>query len=213
MDKVQCVSLPRSGHNLLVSHLQKYFAPSSICKPERSGFLKLGTAKTATGTPKCQFHYCEYYYACRSHPCTNPGNKFQKSHDFELDLPVDLGQKYLIQKRAPIDLLISWFELRLPKNRETDSADGFTRFVKRMQPYVKGFQDKWVVSKLPHRLIFDYEDYLCAPAEHLTKAIQFFDASITPNISLIETIVADVRPPKDNRQFRFIDSVDRNLCA
>jgi len=221
MERVQCVSLPRSGHNLLVSHLQKYFDSAAICEKVTrrfSLFSRLSQPSGEANTSDCgpansssssdrTFHYCEYYYACRQHPCTEPKNSFQKSHDFELELPVQPDQKYLIQKRQPLDLLISWFEMRLLKDREEDTPDGFRAFVQRMRPYVDGFEQKWVDSDLQRRLVLDYEDYLNEPAKQLASVIRFFDNELDLNLVRIEQIVKDVRPGKDNSRFRFVSAV------
>ena len=217
MDQVQCVSLPRSGHNLLVVHLQKYFRSSRVCESvasKRSGIFGRSSSPSSPVQPTSgaglpddgQFHYCEYYYACRNHPCVEAGNHFQKSHDFDLDLPLREPQKYLIQRRRPAELLISWFEMRLLKNREKDTAAGFKAFTERMRPYVDGFENKWIKPAFKTnqpRLIFDYDQYLSEPVDHLATAIQFFDASHTPDLSHIRNIVADVRPARDNQNFRF----------
>ena len=117
------------------------------------------------------------------------------------------------QKRQSIDLLISWFELRLPRKREIDTAEGFLAFVERMEPYLMSFNKKWVESDLPQRLVFDYEAYLENPIRHLTQAILFFDASIAVDAARVAEIVSDVRPAKDNRTFRFADAVPARMCA
>lgn len=213
-DAVQCVSLPRSGHNLLVVHLQKYFDSTLTCQNEKVGLLSFRSRNIPRNASDAnKFHYCEYYYACRSHPCKDSNNSFQKSHDFELSLAVDQARKYLIQKRNPLDLLISWFEMRLLKNRERDTPDGFAAFVERMHPYINGFIEKWVDAPLPHRLVFDYEDYLQSPAEHLKSAIEFFGDNLDVDMIRINEIVKDVKAAKDNRNFRFIDAAPKTMCA
>ena len=214
LDRVQCVSLPRSGHNLLVSHLQKYFRPASMCKKNRYRLLQFGTRSNSEKTPTdLGFHYCEYYYACRSHPCIEARNTFQKSHDFDLLLPLQADQKYLIQKRKPLDLLISWFEMRLLKGREKDTPEGFSQFVNRMRPYVDGFRQKWIDAPMQHRLVFDYNSYLETPAQHLRAAVLYFDDTLDIDMNRIEEIVSDVKPAKDNRKFRYIDTAPTRNCA
>ena len=91
MNKVQGVSLPRTGHNMLVIHLKQYFADHVDC-PKYKDFLipplakRRTRIKTADDHRTPRFHYCEHYYSCRSIPCVDADNKFQKSHDFDLDL-------------------------------------------------------------------------------------------------------------------------------
>ena len=107
-------------------------------------------------------------------PCCDSATTFQKSHDFELNLPVKRHRKYIVQTRNELDLLISWFELRLPRKREVDSAEGFLAFARRMQPYLRGFCSKWLRSDLPNRLVLDYDDYLMTPDQRLADVIRFF---------------------------------------
>ncbi len=210
MDAVQGVSLPRSGHNLLVGHLQKYFVGNAVCPDYRHTLLPfLAKSKTRreslSNDQEKLFHYCEYYYSCRSYPCCNANNSFQKSHDFELDLSADPATKYLIQTRDRMGLLISWFEMRLKKNRERDSRQGFEAFVQRNRQYVDGFHRKWLDSRLPNCLRLDYDDYLHRPAELLADAILFFDADHILDYSRITQIVADVQPARVNSAFRYFD--------
>ncbi len=212
MHKIQCVSLPRSGHNLLVSHLQKYFASHRICVPNprrnRSIFGRnLAKLEQDSLVGDAEFHYCEYYYSCRQHPCDNPGNKFQKSHDFDLSLPVLSQQKYVVQFRKPLGLLISWFEMRLPRKREVDSPDGFIAFVNRNSAYVDGFRKKWIESHLPNRLLVDYDEYLRDPTHWLGQVVRCFVEDQAVEVDRIHDIVKDVRPPKDNSQFRYFEAV------
>lgn len=210
MDAIQGVSLPRSGHNLLVGHLQKYFDSDVVCPDYRHTLLpflaKSKARRESLADDKQQsFHYCEYYYSCRTHPCCNANNTFQKSHDFDLKLPIAPAAKYLIQTRNRMGLLISWFELRLQKNREHDSPQGFNEFVQRNRKYVDGFQRKWLDRRLTNCLRLDYDDYLNRPAILLEEAVRYFDASHVVKRVRIDQIVADVRPPRDINAFRFFD--------
>lgn len=215
MHKVQGVSLPRCGHNLLVKHLQTYFDSSSVCPDYRKTMLpfiakakmrRFSESPTKNSTPSDKpFHYCEYYYSCRSIPCCNAVNSFQKSHDFELDISTDPDQKYIVQTRNHLGLLISWFELRLPRQREVDSPEGFVAFAKRMQPYLNGFRKKWVESALKNRVVIDYDDYLRKPVYWLQMAIELFDDSARLDRNRLIEIVSDVKPAKDNSSFRYYD--------
>lgn len=208
MDKIQGVSLPRCGHNLLVRHLQRYFQSADVCPDYRKNLLPfVAKAKTRrNSSPHRQFHYCEYYYSCRSIPCCDAANTLQKSHDFELELPVDPRQKYMVQNRNDLGLLISWFELRLPRRREIDSADGFLAFARRMRPYLDGFRSKWVSSSLPQRLIIEYDDYLASPLNCLAKVIQFIEPDHRIDLNRIKNTVSDVRAARDDSRFRYFDA-------
>ena len=214
MERVQCVSLPRSGHNLLVGHLKRYFQSNNCCSKTKKPTKKFNLFGRTNGSEAkrtqsrsndslSEFHYCEYYYACRNHPCVDQNNKFQKSHDFELQLPVEQERKYLIQKRDRLDLMISWFEMRLKKNREKDSQAGFEAFLEHQRSYLDQFHQKWVEDPIRNRMILDYESYLSDPIESLTRVIHFFDCEHKVDLDLLSSIVKDVRPAKDNSDFRF----------
>ena len=197
---------------MLVSHLQKYYGSSQICvssAKKRMSFLGRFQQEIPDPPSPTGFHYCEYYYACRQHPCTHDGNKFQKSHDFDLNLTYDPVQKYLIQYRNPLSLLISWFEMRLLRNREVDSADGFLNFVDRNESYVRDFQEKWMNNEIANRLLVDYESYISAPVKTLSEVIHFFGEDQVIDEEKIQSVVKDVKPAKDDRQFRFYQSVAR----
>ncbi len=211
MQTIQGVSLPRSGHNLLVSHLQSYFGSQDICTSPRGPRLSLSflprSAPAAARLSTNRFHYCEYYYSCRCRPCRNPGNVFQKSHDFKLDLPVNAEQKHLVQTRDAPGVMISWFELRLAKGREIDTADGFRDFVRRHRDYIDGFFRKWVQADIGPRLMLDYDEYLSRPIEWLSQVILFFDPECTVDQQRIREIVSDIRRPRIDHQFRFYNAL------
>ena len=194
---------------MLVIHLKQYFGAHSDCL-KYNDFLLPSIAKRKTrkrslaSGDSSEFHYCEYYYSCRSYPCVDAKNKFQKSHDFELKLPIDNGTPHLVQIRQPVGLLISWYELRLKKGRETDSEKGWATFVERNIDYVDGFLRKWVPVGEKNGLIIDYDDYLRQPEFWLTRAVQLFLGS-TADIKTrrIKNTIKDVRPSKDNSRFRY----------
>ena len=215
MNKVQGVSLPRTGHNMLVIHLKQYFADHVDC-PKYKDFLipplakRRTRIKTADDHRTPRFHYCEHYYSCRSIPCVDADNKFQKSHDFDLDWPVDTSIPHLVQVRDSVSLLISWYEMRLKKNREIDSPDGWRAFVAKNIPYVEGFLRKWLPVAETNGLVIEYEDYLSIPDQWLEKVIHMFQGDLPINAKKIGRIVKDVRPNKIATDFRYFDSTPSN---
>ena len=216
MKKVQGVSLPRCGHNLLVKHLQRYFSSSDVCPDYRKRFLPfVAKAKMRRSSmashhhnqlTESPFHYCEFYYSCRTVPCCDGRNVFQKSHDFELDLPSKQDSNYIIQIRNPLGLLISWFELRLPRKREIDTPEGFIAFTKRMQPYLDGFRNKWIESDLPNRLIIDYDAYLERPDFWLGRVIEMFEPARRCESKILKDITSDVQTARINSDFRYYEA-------
>ena len=214
MKSIQGVSLPRSGHNLLVKHLQSYFGSRDMCRGPRGPRLSLPflprAARSVTSSlpsSRNRFHYCEYYYSCRCRPCRDPNNRFQKSHDFKLGLPVESGRKYIVQIRDAAGMMISWFELRLSKGREKDTVDGFRDFMRRQFDYRNGFVQKWVQQDIDQRLILDYDDYLCRPAEQFSQVVMFFDPEHRIDQQAVRSIVKDVRPARIVNQFRYYEAL------
>ncbi|MGE0714619.1 MAG: hypothetical protein AB7P02_04175 [Alphaproteobacteria bacterium] len=131
------VSFPRSGHHYLVDLLDKLF-----------GF---------------RADYCEFYRClapeCRVAglpglfriPC-HSGRRFQKNHDFGLDLPLVPRCTYVVQYRYPLESLVSLFEFRLrhgyPGRDDVppvDTADGWRRMAEADAVYWRRFAKKWII--------------------------------------------------------------------
>jgi hypothetical protein len=84
------ISWPRSGHGLFIRILQAY----------------LGT----------EFNYCEFYgssndICCKKFPCKKPTITMSKNHDFQLNTNLATDEPAIIQIRAFIPSIISWFEM------------------------------------------------------------------------------------------------------
>lgn len=97
--------------------------------------------------------------------------------------------------------------MRLPKKREIDSASGFLKFVERNLEFLDAFRKKWIESTIVHRLLIDYDRYLEKPAENLSLVIQFFDESHEVDNSRVNEIIQDVKPAKNNTEFRYYKAV------
>src|SRR5687768_10588784 len=98
------VSIPRSGHNLVVRLLQALFP--------------------------LDLFYCEFYDVrgcCQAVPCARRGAlpiTFQKTHDFELNVPTDVpGAVYVILHRVPVPAVLSAREIYADDYGEAVAAD------------------------------------------------------------------------------------------
>lgn len=80
-DYVQCLSVPRSGHHLLIHVLFKYFR--EIKHPIYGESKKV---------------YCNFFDCCQTTPCKN-GKLVLKNHDLELNVPFSKNVKYIVQYR------------------------------------------------------------------------------------------------------------------
>jgi len=84
------VSFPRSGQHLTERLLSFYCKKQGI-----------------------KFSYCEFYTHCRKTPCKSK-RLFQKNHDFDLKLPIDFSNRYLVLYRSNmIEQLEAWFRYDL----------------------------------------------------------------------------------------------------
>ena len=106
---ITIVSVPRSGHNFLYNALTYYSKQINH-----------------------NFYYCEYYTCCKCRPCPNNNNAIQKSHDFGLRDPLDMGDvlynknKYIFLYRdnfiQQVEAYFRW-EMGMNKLLISDSAE------------------------------------------------------------------------------------------
>lgn len=130
-----------------------------------------------------RFHYCSYYQdwvrnsyrpCCRTIPCRQVDEAaavfMQKSHDFKLKDPLELGAAHLrvVQVRKPVPRLRSNYRLHLKSGVE-DSRKTFLTFAERERRYYYGFWKKWVVGDRD-AVLLPYEQFI-ANAAHFIRLI------------------------------------------
>jgi len=159
---IQCVSIPRSGHHLLVDTLLKYYSgdidfsinqglkgtnPQNYCEPIRAG----------------DFCYCAFYKCCQSVPCAKGTTNCQKNHDLDLDLEYNPEWKYIIQYRAPLQFLTSFYNWRFVSAKirnytAVDSKEEWLNFIghKAMvrHTFKKFLKGRYSFFKLLRRCVF-----------------------------------------------------------
>lgn len=203
MHKVQGISLPRSGHHLLVSCLKNYFED------------ELG--------------YCSNLF--RMDQFSEPETTFQKNHDFHLDLPIDPNLRYLIQYRHPLESLVSWYKwevdhgiraemnygLRPFINRRVPIWNLYTRrntltrwntFLEARIPFWINFISKWIIDiDHPSVCYVDYSDFIRDPFNTLSRVIVFFKPEDSVDkVRLLEIISKqDIRPKSNIKEFKYYD--------
>lgn len=197
MRRVQGVSYPRSGFNLLAQMLLNYFSAD----PDR----EVDPSKTNIAG---KFGYCEFYKHCHQVPCSDPGVTFQKNHDFGLQLPVSRCIDYLVLYREPLPSIISYFEAELAWGTVSKSNDTFSyweRYFRKRLEYYQQFRKKWVDSKLASRKIVKYEDLVDRPHEILGQLVSWFEPDRATDQVLIDRIVRsrEVRSTRIVTDFRF----------
>ena len=183
MNSVTGVSLPRSGHHLLMTILQCYFGES--------------------------FRYCAGYYTancCHATPCSR-GATFTKSHDFDLNLPIKPGVNYLVQTRDHGSAIASDFEMAVRINFCLDTESEFVEFAKRRLQYYHGFHMKWVAPG--QFTCIEYADILFDPVDAAARAINLFDPFNPPDYTRLKAIIAmlDIKPRP--RKFKYSEIVTR----
>jgi hypothetical protein len=149
---MQGVSVPRSGHHMLVNLLQSYFGST--------------------------FQYCGYYDLCEQRPCADEVTHLQKNHDHSLDLPADEDRDYLIQYRHPLHTIVSQYEHGLRHGRwsaEQDCRQNWQAFaVDRLECW-EAWIHKWVLdNENPRALKVSYEQILADPTSALTRIVTLF---------------------------------------
>ncbi|HEX3651215.1 MAG TPA: hypothetical protein VHU18_00145 [Rhizomicrobium sp.] len=137
------VSIPRAGHHFLRRILWNYFGREVL-------------------------HYCEWYSVkdcCKHVPCVRTTRRinFQKSHDFDFDLPRDVEQAlYVIQYRHPVPAALSDREL-MTDNFAEESLDyritpeAYAWWLASKAVYYRRFHDKWFCSRIPNGVYLSYD--------------------------------------------------------
>jgi len=129
------VSFPRSGHHLLVRGLQQ--------------------------TSDHRVVYSEYYSV--EHNMTNCDYvNLQKSHDFDLDLPIHDDLNYIVMFRSFDDAIQSW--------AKAEKIDDLKQFSHDQRLYFDQFMDKWVFSDRPNIWLIDYDVLIKEKRSVLTNA-------------------------------------------
>lgn len=97
-----------------------------------------------------------------------PFTNVQKSHDFDLNDPIDPELTYIVQIRSFELAVESWFKLA----KGEGYASTFEDFRKEKSDYFDGFMEKWVNSKdIPNRLTIPYHDLV---TERMSTAIKAY---------------------------------------
>lgn len=143
---VQMVTIPRSGHHLLVRLLR-------AARPVR---------------------YCGFYRpreCCRQIPCV-AGMELQRTHDFAGRTPRIETLRYLIQVRDIVPALVSGFELHA--QRHPDTRGEWERFaLKRLERHRRPFVRKWLRSPPPHSMVVHYDDLVTDTADTFRRVAEF----------------------------------------
>lgn len=203
MQKIQGVSFPRSGHHLLTHCLTQYFAN--------------------------EFGYCSDVF--RDQQFQNPQITYQKNHDFDLNLPITPGMKYLVQYRHPLESLVSWYRWEVNNGIQAernygwrplmnnyvplwnlythrDTRKRWTIFLKKRLPFWSKFVEKWFLNSNQSSLCYvNYSDLVQDSFTTISRVILFFDSETDLNTEKLHKIISEnnIHPRNDIKNFKFFD--------
>jgi hypothetical protein len=173
MKRLISVSIPRSGHHLLVQLLWNYF--------------KHG-----------QFLYCEAYTyreCCGHIPCDAVSRRaqsafgdgsqlrlfMQKSHDLDFEVPIDAAARYIVQLRDPSQAAIGLLRWEMTHgSRENFSLGEIQNKVFDFFCYYIRFYHKWCVpvvvgANTPDTRVIHYETLICSRAQTRGALLQLLE--------------------------------------
>jgi len=148
MSQINLISFPRSGQHLTERVLRFY-----------------------CGRKKIKFSYCEFYNHCRTFPCKSK-RKFQKNHDFNLDLPILPEQKYIVLYRNNIEEQIeAYFRFDLKERwglvhvgkieyQDPNKRDQLIKYIHGKTDYYIKFLRKWVFNNNKNIYKIEYNKLL-----------------------------------------------------
>ncbi len=138
MEPIFLVSYPRSGQHFIQRLVESVAGSESYCE-----------------LYNCWDEACpgRNYPVSMKSPC-RAGRRFQKSHDFDLSLPVHDEFKYVVLWREPIYAIVSYYELQSAKGDAflanvgyvPDSRDTWEAFAAENAVYWRRFVLKWTFA-------------------------------------------------------------------
>lgn len=199
--------MPRAGHHFVARLLQALF--------------------------RDDLFYCEHYSetdCCQAVPCALRGIRritYQKSHDFDVGLPTDIGDAiYLIQHRAPVPLLVSAREHLVqvvysgPYGEAIGSHRGeYEVWLGRQAEYYAAFSRRWLRPPPANSVVLDYRDLAADPGDFLGRMAELVGIEVAPeqiDVAIAATIERAGRYGEDPYVRRSVETrpyVDRELLA
>ena len=186
LQKIINVSFPRSGHQVLVNTLLKYFSANPDFK-EISRILEHETAVIKAG----ELCYCEYYNHCNVVGCTVPLTNLQKNHDLYLKLSMD-EFNFLVQYRSLAESMVSWYELGIKQGSlKEDTYEVWRDHLNGSKSLWISWMIKWLEYAHSDRfLCISYGEFTKSPSEVLEKVLKFIEPNHVVDKSLLDSVVS-----------------------
>ena len=143
LNRTIIVSFPRSGHHLLVRGML-------AAMPEQIVYSEF--YKSAHNTMNCEFV------------------NLQKTHDLELETPINPDAHYIVQIRGFELAVESWYKLAKSEGYDGD----FETFRDSKSEYFDRFMEKWVNNHdIPNKLVIPYHDLVSSKSASVINALRF----------------------------------------
>lgn len=144
--KTYIVSTPRSGHHLLIRGLDVALNHKMV--------------------------YSEYYNCAHNFANCEYVN-VQKSHDFELDMPITDEYQYVILYRDKEETMQSWLDA-------SNSGSNLNNWTLLWSAYYDGFMHKWVNNARVNKLVLKYSELIENKVESIEKVCELIGAKPNP---------------------------------
>lgn len=189
-NKVVFVSYPRSGHHALIRILSEVtnlkeglYCEGYNCKDEWQKKIDCSEKRGSSDGLTC-----------------TAGRPIIKSHDFELNLPVEKDIKYVVQYRDPMLSIVSYYNLQKRKSKNFDLTQA--EFWSEKYKYWEGFYKKWVLNKNDNIMIVKYDD-ICEFSK-IIEVSQFLGLQVLQD-EVKENIFLPKRTEYDENFFKGLD--------
>ena len=206
-----CATFPRSGHNLLVEALLRYYGSTGFNSEDHCGIIRSGPLV-----------YCEHYTHCGRIPCTDSRTNIQKTHDFNLKVIVPVGADVVVQYRTPVESIVSHYRLARSRGNISDSMASWRAFAARSTQYWQKFIAKWVVrgprqtvvtgvdgcEVNPKPEFISYHDFVADPVRYVSTVFNmlFPDEIIDPERLTNALGPLAIRPRFRMKSFDYYDA-------
>jgi len=159
------------------------------------------------------YSYCEFYTCCCQTPCKY-NSEYQKTHDFDFDLPIKDDQKYIfLYRKNKIEQLEAYYRY-IHKTTSSDYTskseyNNLIQFCNDESYYYDELVEKYANPKRDNILCVDYNEFVNDPHKEFCKIIAFvgFNSDAT-SIDQFPEIIVKRRQLDDNLMNKILNDVE-----